>query len=332
MTFEPLWPQWTIVLPVIAAIGCLAFVFVRRGTRLAWIRRAVAFAAVAVMAAGPSVTENQATAAQSNAEIFFVVDLTGSMGALDFDGQQQRLVGVRHDLVAISAEFPGSRFALIAWDSQTTVQLPLTTDARAVSSWAGTATRESTASSSGSKLDRPLEALTNALQNSVSRAPQNVRLVYFLSDGENMQGTTPSADVDLDSYEGLAGLVDGGAVLGYGTPEGGQMRVRALDVPDEEAELIQDSTGSPAVSRLDEKTLRGIAEQLGIPYVHRFTTDAVDDIVAGVDLATITGDGRRTQAVTRPVVWPLGWMVLGVMTWEAVALAGLLRRETESAS
>lgn len=332
MTFEPLWPQGAIALPIIAALGCSALVFVRRGTRLAWLRRTVAFAAVAVMAAGPSVTENQATAAQSNAEIFFVVDLTGSMGALDFDGQQQRLVGVRHDLVAIATEFPGARFAVIGWDSQTTVQLPLTTDARAVSAWAGTASRESTATSSGSKLDRPLESLTNALQNSVSRAPQNVRIVYFLSDGENMQGTTPSADVAIESYEGLAGLVDGGAVLGYGTPEGGQMRVRALDVPDEQAELIQDSTGNPAVSRLDETTLRGIAEQLDIPYVHRFTTDAVDNIVTGVDLATIAGDGRRTQVVTRPVVWPLGWVVLGLMTWEAVALSGLLRRETESAS
>ncbi len=331
MTWQPLWPQWTIALPVMAALGCLALVFVRSGTRIAWSRRFVAMAAVAVMAAGPSVSENQPTAVQSNAEIFFVVDMTGSMGAEDFDGQQQRLVGVRHDIVSIATEFPGSRFALIVWDSQTTVQLPLTTDARAVSSWAETSSRENTASSTGSKLDRPLDALTNALQNSFTRAPQNVRLVYFLSDGENMEGTKASADVSLKSYEGLASFVDGGAVLGYGTPEGGQMRVRALDVPDEEAELIQDSTGNPAVSRLDEKTLRSIADQLGIPYIHRFTTDAVDAIVSGVDLATILGDGRRDQIVTRPVVWPLGWLVLGIMAWEAVALAGLVRRGTETA-
>lgn len=326
MIFEPLWPSWTIALPVIAALGCAALAFTRSETRIAWTRRFVAMAAVAVMVAGPSVTENQPTAAQSNAEVFFVVDLTGSMGALDFDGQEQRLVGVRHDIAAITDTFPGSRFAVIAWDSKTTVQLPLTTDARAVSSWAETAMREVTATSSGSRLDRPLTALRNALENSTTRAPQNVRLVYFLSDGENMQGTTASADVPLDSYGSLASLVDGGAVLGYGTPEGGNMPVRALDVSDASAALIQDSTGSPAISQLDEKTLRSIADQLGLPYVHRFTTDAVDDIVAGVDLATIVGDGRRDQLATRPVAWPLGWLVLGLMAWESVGLSGLVRR------
>jgi len=326
MIFEPLWPLWTIAFPVIAALGCAVLVFMRRETRFAWLRRFVAMVAVAVMVSGPSVSENQPTAAQSNAEVFFVVDLTGSMGALDFDGEQQRLVGVRHDIAAITDAFPGSRFAVIAWNSQTAVQLPLTTDARAAASWAETASREVTATSTGSKLDRPLEALRSALENSATRAPQNVRLVYFLSDGENMQGTTASADVTLESYAGLASYVDGGAVLGYGTPEGGQMKVRALDVPDGDADLIQDSTGSPAVSRLDEQTLRAIADQLGVPYVHRFTADAVDDIVAGVDLATIVGDGRRDQMTTRPVVWPLGWLVLGLMAWETVVLSGLVRR------
>jgi Ca-activated chloride channel family protein len=121
-------------------------------------------------------------------------------------------------------------------------------------------------------------------------------------------------------------MVDGGAVLGYGTPEGGQMKVRALDVPDEEAELIVDSTGAPAVSKLDEKTLRQIAEELDVQYVHRFTADPVDDLVAGVDLATIVGDGRRTQIATRPVVWPIAWFVIGLVAWEAFALSGLLRR------
>ena len=332
MILDPLWPVGAVALPIIATLGCVAVGVLRKGARVAWGRRALALAAVAVMAAGPSVVELQPTAAQVNAEVFFVVDLTGSMGALDFDGKQERLVGVRHDIAAIAAAFPGARFAVIAWDSHTSVELPLTTDANAVTAWAATASRELTASSKGSKLDRPLEALRNALENSKTRAPQNVRLVYFMSDGENMDGATPSADVNLASYAGVAPLVDGGAVLGYGTPEGGNMKAHSLDVPDAQAELIHDASGAPAVSRLDEGTLRTIAGQLGLTYVHRFTTDSVAKLVDGIDLETVAGDGRRVQAVNRPVVWPIAWVVLALMSWEAFAFAGLARRRGEVAA
>lgn len=48
---------------------------------------------------------------------------------------------------------------------------------------------------------------------------------------------------------------------------------------------IQDpGTGEDALSRLDEQTLRSLASQLGLPYVHRSAGAPVDEALATVDL------------------------------------------------
>ena len=56
--------------------------------------------------------------ARAAADVLFVVDTTGSMAALDYDGDSPRLDGVRADIVELAAEFPGAHFSLIRFDSQ----------------------------------------------------------------------------------------------------------------------------------------------------------------------------------------------------------------------
>lgn len=323
MSLHPVWPLWAVVLLLVPLLVFCVWQLVRqRSRRSAWARRTGIAAAIALIAIGPSVTETAATTVQSNAEIFFVVDRTGSMAAEDWNGAQPRLDGVRADMNAIVDAFPGARYSIIAWDSQATQQLPLTTDARAVKSWAETVRTELTSFSTGSQADRPLAALTEALTGAAERRPANVRVVYFLSDGENTNGENSSADAQLESYAGLAPLVDGGAVLGYGTPEGGRMRVNDGVTAAADAPYIQDpETGTDAISRIDEVTLRTIAEQLGVEYVHRITPDTVEPFTSTVDVADIAGDGRREQVVYRPIVWPGAAIALGLLAWEVFSLA-----------
>src|SRR5699024_7972918 len=101
----------------------------------------------------------QSTEVTSNAELYFVVDRTGSMVAEDYNGSEPRLEGVRHDLVALTEAMPGSRYTILSFDSQATQQLPMTTDARAVRTWAQTVNQETTSCSAGSAVGRPWEAL-----------------------------------------------------------------------------------------------------------------------------------------------------------------------------
>src|SRR5699024_7347103 len=169
---------------------------------------------------------------------------------------------------------------------------PLTTDGRAVRSWAETLSPELSDYSAGSAIDRPLEALTTTLERAAEQRPENVRLVFLFSDGENTRASGSNPD-DIASYAPLAPLVDGGAVLGYGTTEGGQMPYVTANGSSPGEWIIDPETGAPAVSRIDEEQLRTVAADLHLEYRHRIDDASLAGLADGVDLDRITADGRR---------------------------------------
>lgn len=218
---------------------------------------------------------------------------------------------------SITADIPGARYSIISFDSQASRQLPLTTDARSVTAWAQTLEREVTIYSQGSLVDRPLTELTRALTGASEQDPTNVRLVFFMSDGEN------TADGARRSYADLAPLVDGGAVLGYGTTQGGRMKEYDPifnNGTDAEGDYIKDTTkdGSPdALSVLDPVQLQAVADEMGIPYVQRTEPTETADLVADVDPRQIAADGRRTLTSYQMVVWPFALVLALLLTLEA---------------
>ncbi|MGC0274307.1 vWA domain-containing protein [Pseudactinotalea sp. Z1739] len=320
MTLRMMWPLWVtaIVFAPLLALTIWQSVRGRGQRRLHWLRRCGMVLALIAIALTPAVPSSQSTQVSSNAELFFVVDRTGSMAAEDYNGTQPRLEGVRHDLVALTEAMPGARYTIIGFDSQATRQLPLTTDSRAVRSWADTVNQEITTYSAGSAIDRPLEALGESLSAAAERNPANVRLVFFFSDGEN---TNEAEGGEVDSYAPLAELVDGGAVLGYGTPQGGNMRSydgTANSGPGTDAPYIMDpATGEPAVSVIDEGQLRTLAADLGLAYDHRISPDGVDHLVSGIDVDEIAEDGRRDVRHYADVYWPAAAVLALLLAWEA---------------
>lgn len=342
MILRMVWPVWALVIVVgpMLALCVLAWWRARRtqdGTERAWLRRTGMVLATLAIGLAPAVPAETETV-ETNAEVFFVVDRTGSMAAEDYNGDRARLEGVRHDIVAVMEALPGARYSVIGFDSQAARQLPLTTDSRAVRSWAETLRQEITWYSAGSTIDRPVATLTQTLEAAAERNPANVRLVFFLSDGENTDGDNSSAAPQEDAYAHLAPLVDGGAVLGYGTAEGGQMRsYDGTDAsgPGTDAPWIADETqpGSPpAVSRIDETNLRRLAEDLGVEYVHRIEPGPVDELVDGIDIEEIAADGRREIDTFRDVYWPAAALLAVLTAWEAFELAARWRRLREVAA
>lgn len=308
MTLHPLLP-----LPVVAVLAALAVAAV--GVRLArgphrwlWAARAAAVLAAFGILLGPVEAAFTATDEGVAADVFFVVDRTGSMAAEDWGDGAPRLDGVRADVVALTEALPGARYSVLSWDSAATRALPLTTDARAVGSWAQTMRQEITEWSTGSTIDRPLDALRSALERSAEQEPDNARLVFLLSDGER------TVDDERRSFAELADLVDGGAVLGYGTSQGGPMRsYDGSTEPDPEAKYIvdPDDPSQPAVSRIDEDELRGVAGELGVAYLHRpgpadGGSDARElaELMEDVDVADVMREAEREQTTWSPVVWP----------------------------
>lgn len=322
MTLRMMWPLWALLvvfLPLLAFTGW-RIVASTGERRVDWIRRTVMVVCLVGIGLTPAVPRTDAGGLVSNAELYFVVDRTGSMAAEDYNDGQTRLSGVSADMTALTQELAGSRYAIVAFDSQATQQLPLTTDSGAVKSWADTLRQEITAYSAGSSVDRPLDALQRTLEAAAQRNPSNIRLVYFFSDGENTDGSDSDTSDGFRSFAELAPLIDGGAVLGYGTTEGGSMR--SYDGTSNtgfgtDSAYITDSTGADAVSRIDETTLRTIADQMGIEYSHQITPGDVQSLAAGIDLSAIAEDGRRDLTTYVDVYWPFVVVLTLLLAWEA---------------
>ncbi|HEY0217587.1 MAG TPA: VWA domain-containing protein [Cellulomonas sp.] len=319
---RPLVPVWLLVLltaPLLVLCVRQAVVALRRrrasvgasgGGR--WWLRAAGVVALVVIGLGPSVARPSGEQVGVGVDVFLVVDRTGSMAAEDYADGAPRLDGVRADLPALVAAVPGARYSILSWDSQATRQLPLSGDGRAVDAWAQTLRQETTATSTGSRLDRPMAALRTALTSAAEQQPGHVRLVFVLSDGEQ------TADGEVASFAELAPLVDGGGVLGYGTAEGGQMQTS-----DGEGYILG-ADGQPGVSHLDESALRTLADQLGVTYLHR---DGPDDAALAALVADVQGesevraDGRFVQ-VWSPAVWPAAAVLVLLLVVEVWLLVG----------
>jgi Ca-activated chloride channel homolog len=308
MTFDPLVPVPVFVAAcIVAAIA--AWVWFRHGapTREGVVRWSAMGLLLLLVAADPAIGGGRATVKRSDANVLFVVDTTGSMAAQDYNGDEPRLDGVRHDIAALADEFSGAHFALVTFNSKTRVIVPWTTDRGALDSAVQLLRQEWTQYAQGTRLDEPLPTMRQLLPRSGPGGGYDV--VFFLSDGEQTEQPPPQ------SFERLDNAVAGGAVLGYGTSEGAKMHVYVGR--DERPELyIHDyETGADAVSRIDEANLAKVAEEMGVVYVHRTSPDDVGGIAddAAGQVGTVYAGERDT---VRRLYWLPAFGVIGLVLWQ----------------
>lgn len=260
-----------------------------------WLGRLLLVLAFVGVLLRPGVGEQPAQAQVSNLEVVVVIDRTRSMMAEDFDGEQTRISGVRADLAALANALPGSRFAAITFGKEVRTELPFTSDVTAFNTLISTLRIEGIFDGTGTLVDRPHDQLKELLARAEEQHPDRRRIVFFVTDGEN---TAPGAQ---RSFADLAAYVDGGAVLGYGTTEGGKM---SDGDEDETASgyLYDKRTNADAISKLDEDNLRTIADELGVPFHQRSSPGAIDDIAGSLD-AQLSDAGEK-----RPAKYEITWV------------------------
>lgn len=322
MRLEPLLPLWA-SLPLFGGmlLLCAVLLIRRPRQRAAWARRALMVLLLLTVALRPVTPIEGEQTQRMNANVFFVVDRTGSMNAEDYDEGRPRLDGVRADMTRIMDMTEGSRYAIIAFDSTATQQLPLTTDAGAAAAWIETLTTEPTAYSTGSNVDRPLDALLVEISEAKREDPDSSVLVYVLSDGENTD------ERESESFGQAAGFVDGGAVLGYGTAEGGAMKTQGGE---DHGEYITGPDGRRGISRIDEEQLRTIAGQLGVPYLHRDDPEApIEGTMEGITLSPIPTESSRSVASFEDWYWIAAIPLAALMIWELGELTYRLPRRLD---
>ncbi|MGP9539621.1 vWA domain-containing protein [Brachybacterium sp. AOP43-C2-M15] len=322
MHFEHLLPLWATIPLFGTMLTLCAVLLVRRPRqRAAWGRRLLMVLLLLVVALRPVTPIEGEQTQRMNANVFFVVDRTGSMNAEDYAGEQPRLEGVTADMERIMGMTEGARYSIIAFDSSATQQLPLTTDAGAARAWIDTLTTEPTAYSTGSNVDRPLTTLMVQISEAQREDPDSSVLVYFLSDGENTD------DRESESFEQAAGFIDGGAVLGYGTAEGGPMKVEGGT---DDGEYITGPDGQQGVSVIDEEQLQTIAGELGVPYLHRDDPEAeIEGTMEGITLRPVPIESRRGVASFEDWYWVAAIPLAALLIWELGEMTYRLPRKLD---
>jgi len=316
-----LWPAWLVITLVVLAAGALVWVALKSRLGGRWIELARRGAIVAL--AGVIVLNPQSTAGvkadSQNLDVFLVIDNSISMTAEDYNGDSPRLAGVNQDIEDLLAAHSGARFSVVCFANTASERLGLTTDALAVMSVVETIKPPPEPYAGGTSIDAPLKLMAQVIGRAAEANPGRGRLVYFFSDGEQTRGAR------VKSFGELKDLVNGGAVFGYGSEQGGRMPASdGLGGP-----FTLDAQRQAALSRIDQAALAKIADEAGLGYHHRTEPGGVDKLVATGSWTSLPGS--TTVQGSRSVAWPAAVVLLGLCLWEVAAAAGWWRRANQLA-
>ena len=137
-------------------------------------------------------------------------------------------------------------------------------------------------------------------------------MVFYFGDGEQTGSGEP------ESFAGSASEVSGGAVLGYGTAEGGPMRTTTAGV-DGPGSYIE-YEGERALSVIDPANLERIADQLGVAYQER-SADTRLELPPPPTTAT-TAQGTTESIVD--LTWIVALVVAALLALELARVTALM--------
>ena len=265
MTIDPIIPVW-----IMGAICILLLFFKRKGT-FHYIRQILIIVLLFVINLRIMVPGGEVTDVTTNIDVLFVVDNTISMLAEDYDGDGRRIDAVKADCKYIMEEFPGASFSVVSFDNSVKKMMPYTVDSNMALQCIEVLSGQTECYANGTSLNTVMSELKDILKNE----RETYKVVFFISDGEIVNSE------ELESCSALSQYVDAGAVLGYGTEEGGAMRPIKYMGDEEVPEYLyyynEDYDSVKAISKIDEGNLKQIASDLGIDYVHMTKQSEIDD-------------------------------------------------------
>jgi len=181
------------------------------------------------------------------AEIMVVLDVSNSMLAEDYS--PNRLDRAKLAISRITDKLQGDRIGLIIFAGSSFVQLPITSDYVSAKMFLGNISTESI----------PIQgtAIGDAINTAVksfSAQSENSRAIIVITDGENHEDDAVAAAMQAAE----AGVKV--YTIGVGSAEGQPIPM--------DGGLLKDKEGNIVVTKLDEDTLKEIAEAGGGAYVH----------------------------------------------------------------
>lgn len=307
---------------VIATIGLVAFCVWRmvmaRKQIVHWIRRAVMVVLVAAMLSHPGVPGGLVPTGAISANVFVVIDTSQSMAAEDW-GDGIRLDGVRDDVRDVAYAFAGADISVITFNSNATLNIPLTSDGAAVIETVRAMRPEIAENSRGSSISAARDLLVEEVDRVRSSSPGDPIVVIYMGDGEQT-----SADA-VDSFADLRGKVSGGFVLGYGTEQGAPMP-RSTYTGLSEEYVMDPSTGEPAISVLDQSNLQNIASESGLTYLHRTPDTELRSSLDGLSDGDAEVSMDRMREARLDLYWIFSFPLALLFAWEAFHITRQIRK------
>lgn len=272
MTVNPIIPIW------LMTILCVALLLLKRKGIIPYIRQIAIIVLIFVINLRIMVPDGnvKGKTKQVDAYVLFVVDNTISMLARDYNGETERLTAVQEDCAYIIDELYGAKFSVISFDNNANLLSPFTDNADYAKSVVNSIYPMGELYARGSSMNICKDLLIDTLKTAKEKKNGNV-IVFFISDGEITNGDS------LESFKETADYIDNGAVLGYGTKEGGEMYVQSYF--DEKPVVIEDTSTYPyktAKSKIDENNLEQIADDLGVNYVNMNKRADIDKILKDI--------------------------------------------------
>ena len=253
-----------------------------------------------------------------NYDVTFVVDRTISMNAIDMNGDT-RLNAAKKDCNRIIDYFKDAYFTILIYDKYPDSVYPLTKETDIIKNiFADMDVASPNYITNSPSLNVPKDELKNLLTS--TKRHENVKqIVFFISDGEIK--SNDSKDLDFSQYKEIADLIDGGAVLGYGTEEGEKIIIKQklwLTTAQESDYIdkngyLKGSNGL-AIAKYDENNLKNLASNIGLDYVH-----VTDSSLLESELDKIAKNGsanKNNQVVTKDLIYYFSWILLLLLFYE----------------
>ncbi|MBA3462862.1 MAG: VWA domain-containing protein, partial [Deltaproteobacteria bacterium] len=234
-------------------------------------------------------------------DLMFAVDTSKSMLAADL--RPDRLTRAKLAVADLVRKFDGERLGLIAFAGNAFVQAPMTVD-RGVFLEALDALDTEIIPRGGSDLASAIRAAAQAM----SSEPGHRKVLVLLSDGEDLAGNATEAAREA-AGRGLTIYT-----VGVGSRQGQLIEIAGQSGA---LELVRDENGEPVRSRLDESTLRGLAQLTGGSYQPLGADGRGLDALyaqakAQLPLSTAMGTARKvyTERFQIPLAIALGCLLL----------------------
>ena len=242
--------------------------------------------------------ENMAIA--SDLSVLFVIDTSVSMRALDYDGNEERFDGVINDCCYIVDELSNSKFSIITFSDTAQKVIPFTNDTDMVQAELKAISLENDLYAKGSSMNIVKDILEKSLIEEKERQNEDTKLiVFFITDGE----ITKEGE-NLESFSNLSQYISDGAVMGYGTKDGGKMvNSTYSDQPNSDFYYIyyyDDSTYQKvtAISKIDENNLKKIASDLKIDYIQMSEKSNIDGKLKQIKNIESSSQGQEEKINT----------------------------------